>query len=395
MAYTMGRAMRCFRSGLFVACLVMGAAGQALASPQEDCRNGRAFLEPVRQFTVCDAALKTAADAKEKAFFWFKRGEAFYWQGQLSQSLADLNLAIDADPRLVAAYIRRAWAYIQLQDWEGAYRDIEVVLTEEPRNAEALFALSYLYTSTEPNSERAYQALQQALDIDPDFHLARLNFAYKQYYYRGDIEAMLREFQAILSHDEAELDKVSFWRNKGDALFAAHVRGERARHLLLAGRDTEALADVEWLISRHPDMSSAYFMRGQIRRNKKDAIEAVKDYGRAIELEPGNVDARRERGWVLLGMEKFDEALIDATEIIGGFRAQGDGYWLRAEVAKRQGDRGQALQDYEEAFRNDPRLLRMMRERLVGLGYLSRHSSGAYSEETRNGMMACVVDPEC
>lgn len=142
--------MKCFRSGIFVTCLVMGAAGQAVASPQEDCRNGRAFLEPVRQFTVCDAALKTAADAKEKAFFWFKRGEAFYWQGQLSQSLADLNLAIDADPRLVAAYIRRAWAYIQLQDWEGAYRDIEVVLTEEPRNAEALFALSYLYTSTEP-----------------------------------------------------------------------------------------------------------------------------------------------------------------------------------------------------------------------------------------------------
>lgn len=233
------------------------------------------------------------------------------------------------------------------------------------------------------------------MDIDPDFHLARLNFAYKQYYYRGDIEAMLREFQAILSHDEAELDKVSFWRKKGDALFAAHVRGERAKHLLLAGRDTEALADVEWLISRHPDMSSAFFMRGQILRNKKDTIEAVKDYGRAIELEPGNVDARRERGWVLLGMEKFDEALIDATEIIGGFRAQGDGYWLRAEIAKRQGDRGQALQDYEEAFRNDPRVLRTMRERLVGLGYLSRHSSGAYSEETRNGMMACVIDPEC
>lgn len=373
----------------------MGAAGQALASPQDDCRNGRAFLEPVRQFTVCDAALKTAADAKEKAFFWFKRGEAFYWQGQLSQSLADLNLAIDADPRLVAAYIRRAWAYIQLQDWEGAYRDIEVVLTEEPRNAEALFALSYLYTSTEPNSERAYQALQQALDIDPDFHLARLNFAYKQYYYRGDIEAMLREFQAILSHDEAELDKVSFWRKKGDALFAAHVRQERARHLLLAGRDTEALADIEWLISRHPNMSSAFFMRGQIRRNKKDTIEAVKDYGRAIELDPGNVDARRGRGWSLLGMGRYDEALIDAIEIIGGFREQGEGYRLRAEIAKRQGDRRQALQDYEEAFRNDPRFLRIMQEQLAGLGYLSRHYSTAYSEEMRNGMMACIVDPEC
>jgi tetratricopeptide (TPR) repeat protein len=373
----------------------MGAAAQALASPQEDCRNGRAFLEPDRQFTVCDEALKAAADAKEKAFFWFKRGEAFYWQEQLGQSLADLNLAIDADPRLVAAYIRRAWVYIQLRGWEDARRDIEFVLTEEPANAEALLVLSYIYTSTEPNSERAYQALQQALDIDPDFHLARLNFAYKQYYYRGDVEAMLREFQTILSHDEAELDKVSFRRKERDVLFAAHVRRERARHLLLAGRDTEAMADVEWLISRHPNMSAAFFMRGQILRNKKDTIEAVKDFGRAIELDPGNVDAKRVRGWSLLNMGRYDEAMVDATELIGGFREQDEGYRLRAEIAKLQGDRKQALQDYEEAFRNNPRFLRIMQERLAGLGYLSRHYSTSYSEEMRNGMMACIVDPEC
>jgi len=94
-------------------------------------------------------------------------------------------------------------------------------------------------------------------------------------------------------------------------------------------------------------------------------------------------------------MGRYDEALADATEIIGGFRAQGEGYRLRAAIAKRQGDRRQALQDYEEAFRNDPRFLRIMQERLAGLGYLSRHYSTAYSEETRNGMMACIIDPEC
>lgn len=387
--------MKYLRSGLFLACLAIGAAGQSLASSQDDCRNGNAFLDGSNQFIACNEALKSTADAKERAFLWFKRGEAFYWRQQYSQSLADLNLAIDADPGLRAAHIRRAWTHIQLEQWEDARRDVETVLAEEPENAQALFALGFIYLSVDPNPERAFQALRQALEADPDLHLARLNVAYQQYFYLGDFEAMLKEFQTILNHDVADLDKVTFQMREKGVFFSAHVRRERARYLMLADRHDEARLDVDWLISRHPTMSSAYLMRGQILHNKQDVIGAVKDYGRAIELDPGNVDARRERGWALLGMEKYDEALVDATEIIGGFQAQGDGYRLRATIAKRQGDRGQALQDYEEAFRNDPRLLRIMRERLVGLGYLSQHSSGVYSEETRNGMMACVIDPEC
>lgn len=373
----------------------MGAAGPSLASSLDDCRNGNAFLDRDNQFIACNEALKATADAKEKALLWFKRGEAFYWRQQYSESLADLNLAIDADPGLRAAYIRRAWAYTQLQQWEDARRDVEAVLAEEPENAQALFALGYIFLSVDPNPERALKAFRQALEADPELHLARLNIAYQQYFYLGDVEAMLKEFQTILSHDEANLDKVTFQMREKGVFFAAHVRRERARYLMLAGRDDEALLDVDWLISHHPTMASAYLLRGQILRNKKDIIEAVKDYGRAIELDPGNVDARRERGWSLLGMGRYDEALTDATEIIGGFRAQGEGYRLRAAIAKRQGDRRQALQDYEEAFRNDPRFLRIMQERLAGLGYLSRHYSTAYSEETRNGMMACIIDPEC
>lgn len=387
--------MKYLRSGIFVACLVIGTAGQSLASSQDDCRNGNAFLNWGNQIIACNEAINASVDAKEKAFLWFKRGEAFYWGQQFSQSLADMNLAIDADPGLSAAYIRRAWVYTRFQQWEDARRDIEAVLAEEPRNAQALFALGYIYLSLEPNSGRALQALKQALEADPELHLARLNLAYQQYYYLGDVEAMLNEFQTILNHDEAELDKVTFQMGEKGVLFAAHVRRERAMHLMFAGREDEALVDLEWLISRHPTMASAYLLRGQILRNKKDVIAAIKDYGRAIELDPGNVDARRGRGWSLLSMGRYDEALVDATEIIGGFREQGEGYRLRAEIAKRQGDRGQALQDYEEVFRNDPRLLRIMQERLAGLGYLSRHYSTAYSEEMRNGMMACIVDPEC
>lgn len=397
---TRGRMMFHFKLVPFVSCLVMavGAAiSPSMASPFDDCRNGSAFAEPDKQFAVCDAALNAATDAKQKAFFQFKRGEALYWAEQHGQALADVNLAIEADPQLVPAYIRRAWIFILFRQWEDASRDIEEVLAQQPRNAEAIFALSFVYTSIEGNSERAFEAVRQAVEIDPGFHLARLNLAYKQYY-RGDLGAMMKEFDTLLSHSEAELDKVSFRSGSGRQdiyPFGAHVRHERARFLMLARRDDQALPDINWLISHHPKISAPFVLRARILWGS-DKIGALKDYGRAIEVDPYSVDARRERGWALLSLGKFDEAMADAnwiTETVSS--AQSEGFHLRAKIAKKRGDREQALRDYEEAFRNDPQLLLLMQERLVGLGYVSRHAGNVYSEEIRNGVKACIADPEC
>ena len=387
-----------FKLLAFASCLAMVAIGPSMASSFDDCRNGNAFVDPDKQFAACDGAMQAASEVKQKAFLRFKRAEALYWMNQFGPALDDVNLAIDADPQLIPAYIRRAWIYIIFRQWEDANRDIVEVLAREPRNAEALFALSYVYTSTEPNSERAFEALRQAVEIDPNFHLARLDLAYKNYY-RGDLEAMLKEFGTILAHDEAELDKVAFrstYGNREAYPFSAYVRYQRGMFLMFAHRDDEALADFNWLISRYPKIALAFVFRGQVLRDKNNDIDALKDYSRAVELDPQNADARRGKGWTLLGMKKFDEAIVDADWMAGpGSPIRGEGYQLRAAISKERGDNDQALLDLEEAFRNDPELLSQMQQRLAELGYISAQSGTVYSEEIRNGVRACIADPGC
>lgn len=240
--------------------------------------------------------------------------------------------------------------------------------------------------------------MQQSLKIKPDFHLARLNLAYKNYY-RGDLEGMLREFDAILAHDEAELDKVSFRSRNGrrDAYpFSGYVRYERSRFLMFANRNDEALEGSDWLIAHYPTNSQAFVLRGQILRSKNNDVEALKDYSHAVELDPEDVDARRGRGWTLFVLEKLNEAMIEADWLARPTSsARGDGFRLRAYIHKRLGDSEQALLDYEEAFQNDSEILRQTQERMVQLGYISSQAGNTYGEEFRNGVRACIADPEC
>jgi len=382
----------------FVAFLVMAASGQSAASSYEDCLNGSAFQDPEKQVAVCDEAFRAASSAKQKGILQFKRGEALYWMNQFGQALDDVNAALATDSQLIPAYIRRAWIYIMSGEFEQASRDVEEVLIWEPRNAEALFALSYIYMSTEPNSARALEALRQSLEIKPDFHLARLNLAYRDYHL-GDIDGMLREFDTILAHDDAELDKVSFQFDRAlrePYPFSGYVRYERARFLMYANRNDEALAGFNWLIAHYPKTASAFVLRGQILRHNHNEVGALRDYSRAIELDPANADARKGKAWTLFSLERLDEAMVETDWLTSGFSpVRGHGYRLRAYIDKKRGNADQALLDYEEAFRYDREVLRETQARMIELGYLSSQSGGNYTEEFRSGLRACIADPEC
>ncbi|WP_162914082.1 tetratricopeptide repeat protein [Taklimakanibacter lacteus] len=377
------------------ACLVLTASGQSAASPYDDCRDGNAFTDSENQFIACDHALQAALDTKQKSFLYFKRAEALYWMDKFGPALADVDLAIQGNRQLVPAYVRRAWIYLTFGQWEEASRDIEEVLAQEPHNAEGLFALSYLFTSIEPNSARALEALRQSLEIKPDFHLARLNLAYKNYM-RGDLEGMLKEFDTILAHDAGELDKVSFRSGgprRGTYPFSGYVRYERSKYLIFARRNEEALEGVNWLIAHYPNVASAFVLRGQILRGQNKESDALKEYSHAVELDPADVDARRGKAWTLFSLEKMGEAMAEADWLAQRTSpVRGEGFQLRAYINKKLGLGDQALLDYEEAFRNDREILRRTQRLVVELGYASADSSG---EEFRNGMRACIADPEC
>lgn len=90
-------------------------------------------------FEVCDRAIENDST---NALAYVYRGVARYYLGESKVAvLADLNLAVEADPNFSAAYLARAGFFEITNQIELAIADYKSVLALEPDNVEVIGAL--------------------------------------------------------------------------------------------------------------------------------------------------------------------------------------------------------------------------------------------------------------
>lgn len=125
----------------------------------------------------------------------------------------------------------------------------------------------------------------------------------------------------------------------------AHVNAEQFDCAL--GACSEAIK----LNSRLP---AAYACRGGVLRNQYEYVKALKDYDKALSMQPDNGDFYYNRSLVHSGLQNPDQALADlgkATELIVSETGRSFAYSRRAEIFKSQGKLEAALRDYTVAIR--------------------------------------------
>lgn len=104
-------------------------------------------------------------------------------------------------------------------------------------------------------------------------------------------EALLKTHNAAQA--EAHLRKaVALAPDSGE--YAALLAFARARPNLDLGALRGLLADLDRVLARDPTLERAVFYRAQLRRRAGMEAEALQDFARAAELNPGNIDAARE-----------------------------------------------------------------------------------------------------
>ena len=79
---------------------------------------------------------------------------------------------------------------------------------------------------------------------------------------------------------------------------------------------TEALDNINILVSQHPDSAVAYAARGGMEQERNMLELAEYDYGKAIELSPDNMDYRLNRVDIRLRLKRKDEARADLDEMV-------------------------------------------------------------------------------
>ena len=121
----------------------------------------------------------------------------------------------------------------------------------------------------------AIEQYQLALDIEPEFTEARSNLA-SAYYSQGDTEKAIQEFQLAA-------------RNDGSNAYVKYHLGVLHYH---QRKFREAADYFRQAISRDRQMADARFFLGETLMKLGDEDKAMREYERAIEIDPNYISAR-------------------------------------------------------------------------------------------------------
>lgn len=377
------------------------AADVAAADDIQKCKASDRYHDPMAAFYTCDNALKQKDLSKEdRAELLLGRGEAAYFVGRFDLASWDLDEAIKLNPNLNEAYLRRAWIRMRKFQYPGALHDLSNLLGQEPDNIDGLFAIGFFYKDTSEWESKSIPAFKRVLELDPNHYLSRLNLGTIYADRKGDFDAAIAEYDRILSASDEDLNKVKLWRDPVRPYFDLRgtVRADRVSALARKEKYAQALAEADGLVASYPDVGDAFVTRAHIYSRLRKFDEALADARTASKLEPDGDDQKALEVQTLVQLERYDDALSRANEVLNKPMSEAvipDILFWRAYTKKKMHLPDEALQDFERSFLYKSWHLSAALTQAKQSGYYDGNVTDEYSERARDGLQACILDPEC
>ncbi len=257
---------------------------------------------------------------------WKLMGELFLVDGDedsANEAFRQHLLASNEDPNLV-----RAVDLFRAGKFGRAERLCRDFLKENPTNVTAIRLLAEIGIKVGVYSD-AENLLQRCLQLAPDFHLARLNYA-NVLGKREKLEEAMTEIDQLL---EAEPNKPAYL-------------AQRAAILVRMGDFARAIPCYEYLLSRFPAQAKIALSYGHALKTVGQQDKAIEAYRQAISLRPSFGDGY----WSLANLKtfRFEDSDIEAmhAEIGANTCSRTDYFHLCFALGKALEDRKQ----YDEAF---------------------------------------------
>ena len=190
----------------------------------------------------------------------------------------------------VANLLTAGLAHHRSGNLQLARETYNVVLTIDPRQADALHLLAVSYLNEHPGE--AESLIRRAISSDKRNPLYYSNLAVA-------LRNQNRFEEALAMYDKA-------LRRKPDYL-EAHLN--RGLTLLALRRPFDAIAAFGAALALKSDFPAALKFRGDTFHDLRRWAEAVADYDRLLAITPGDSGALVNRGLALLQLQRFDEAL--------------------------------------------------------------------------------------
>jgi tetratricopeptide (TPR) repeat protein len=192
--------------------------------------------------------------------------------------------------RKVADLLTAGLAHHRAGNLQLARDTYNIVLTIDPRQADALHLLGASYLTERPSE--AESLIRRAISSDKRNPLYHCNLALA-------LRNQQRFEEALAMYDKA-------LHRRPDYL-EAHVN--RGLTLLALQRPLDAVAAFGAALALKSDYPAALKFRGDTFHDLRRWTEAVADYDRLLAITPGDAGALNNRGLALLELKRFDEAL--------------------------------------------------------------------------------------
>jgi len=265
------------------------------------------------------------------AYYDFVMGHYFAQEYQISSHAEDANKAIDflkkaflLDPNSQQIGDDLAEIYYQSQRIRDAVTEANSILSKDPDNLAARRLLARIYVRTlgdmsNTSGQRdtvahAAEQYREILRLDPTDTDAALWLA-RLYRLQNDQDKAESVLRALLGREPANESGV-----------------EQLTQLLLdEGKSQEAISSLQGILQRAPT-PRMWELLGDAYNQIHDLANAEQAYRKASEAQPGDVNHRKELAQILLGEEKFPEALDQFQRLSQMDPDDADNYLRLAEI---------------------------------------------------------------
>ena len=318
------------------------------------------------------------------------RGNDYYNNGDYASSLKDYDKAIELVPKTPVYYVNVGAALAALNEWDRAFEAVKKVEALDRIKYEKGLALVFNMRGNQSNAKGDHASslndYQQAVKLDPDEAVYHANVAVAL----TGLKEWDRAFAAV--EETKELDSAMY------AQGLALVHNARGNESNAKGDHESSLKDYEKAVELDPkaavyhanvavalsglkewdrafatveeikDLDSAmyaqnlamvYIERGNESKAKGDAESSLKDYQKAVELDPNTAVYHAKVALALVDLKEWERAFAAMEKMKGLddaypegvatiFNARGNDYYSN-------GDYASSLRDYEKAIELDPK----------------------------------------
>jgi tetratricopeptide (TPR) repeat protein len=168
--------------------------------------------------------------------------------------------------------------------------------------------------------------------------------------YKIKLEGYVRKLIGEINEDELNAALSPKKEKKDDALIEAERKYNLALKFVQRSMIDQAIATVEQSVEAKPDMAKSHILLGFLYLKDDDADNALKSFGKALELEPDSNDAKTGKGGALIAKGEIEGAIPILTEAAVANPYAHMTYYELGKAYELKGDQEQSIAMYKKAI---------------------------------------------